>query len=141
MVKPDAMEDEMDRPLSKYVRDRIRALPFNDASRRVVRDLLLIEKFAVHPPRSSIGGMFEESLRRMHPAAYAAINAELNGAKYERDKNDRARRRRAVREDDRRHAAADRRDREDARRLWDRVRAARASRARLSGLRRVAELP
>lgn len=112
----------MDRPLSKYVRDRIKALPFNDRARRVVYDLLLIEKFAVRPPRSWIGRMFEDSLRREHPAAYEAINAELNEATYHRDENDRARRRRAVREDDRRRAAADRREHDAARRLWDRVR-------------------
>lgn len=113
----------MDKPLSKYVRDRINAAPFNDRTRRVVFDLLLIEKFAIRPPRSWIGGMFEDSLRRRHLAAYDAINAELNEAKYERDKNHRARQRRAVREDDRRHAGADQCEREDARRLCGCVRA------------------
>jgi hypothetical protein len=122
VVMPDAMEDRMDRPLSKYVRDCIKALPFNDRTRRRVHDLLHIESFAVHPPRSWTGGMFDDALRRADPAAYAAIHAELNKAKYECEQRDRARRLREAREDHRRHAAAERRKREDDRRLWAWVR-------------------
>lgn len=69
-----------------------------------------------------VGGMFEDALRRAHPVAYATINAELNPRKYERESRDREVQRREAREDRSSRIAAERRELEEDRRLWGRVR-------------------
>lgn len=118
---PDAMEDDVKRPLSRFVRDRIRSLPFNNANRKYVHRLLVIEELALRPPSSMAGGMLDESLRVKHPREYRAIYNELNHAEHHRRLRQVGRWTHRLHAEERREATHARRERQRDRELCLRV--------------------
>jgi hypothetical protein len=105
-------------PRTTFVRDTIRALAFTRPNRAYVSDLLAIERLVTHGRTTWAGGMLAELLRTRHPREYDAISRELNPDGHDRARRERARRARAARDEERREAAAGRRQRERARKLW-----------------------
>jgi hypothetical protein len=111
----------MRRPRSKFVRDTIKPLPFNDANRAYVDDLVRIERFALTRPGCWTEAMHDGFLRSHHPAEYDAIFRELNPTAHAREARERARREREEREEEKREAAVERRRHERDRAMWERL--------------------
>jgi hypothetical protein len=126
--KAGRWEDSMGDPRSEFVRGRIRRLPFTDAHRAYVNDLLAIERLTTQPANTWAGGLLDDRLRSKYPREYEAIARELSPTRYERSLQQRAKRRRALHAAEQREAAGERRRRAREREMWARVRQDRSPR-------------
>jgi len=111
----------MQDPRSEFVRDTIRTLPFTEANRRFVHELLTIERFVINGPGSWGSAILDGALRDRHPVAYDAILRELNPKRHAREIRERAKLARELRAEDRQRAVSERTQRKRDREMWRRL--------------------
>jgi hypothetical protein len=111
-------------PQSKFVRSKIRALPFTAATRAYINRLLSIERLARDGVTTWAAGLLDQWLCAKYPEEHEAIWREVNPGGYDRALRDRARRRRALLAEERREARARRRQLAGDRELWRQVKQA-----------------
>lgn len=71
-------------PRSKYVREAIKGLPFDKENRKYLHDLLQVEHYVLHGPRSFAEAMHRAELERAYRGAFHQIHRELNPDGHER---------------------------------------------------------
>ena len=111
----------MRNPASKFVRNRIKALPLNAQNREYIGDLLDIEHWILHGADGMAGNMHYGGLADHHPEEYDAIERELRPRDFARRKREEAEKARRDKAWRRRELAEHRRENVEIAAMWRRV--------------------
>lgn len=108
----------MQNPCSKHVRDKIVGQTFTEANVAYIHELLRIEHYVVHGPRSFAESIDARRLRQTYPLEYVAVIRELCPDKYEQARREEVRRVRRLAMERRRDARVARERAAHDRALW-----------------------
>jgi len=108
----------MDTPKSKFVRDKVKDLPFTKKNRRYIENLLAIERYVEEPASGWIENMQQFGLRGGYPSEWLAIVAELHPEQYASERHKLEAEIRRDERQERAMAAAERREETEDRALW-----------------------
>jgi hypothetical protein len=106
---------------TRYVRDKLKGLEYNEENKRYIQDLMFIEMVLSGKKINYIAGMTYESTKRKYPFDFKEIYTELDSEGYRKYLEEEEQRERRLEESRKQHEQRMVEEEELSKRTWEEV--------------------